>query len=59
MAYQSILLLSSLLSLPFFEQRFVQLLQLGGDSFVATFGGWVTSLELVEKGLKMQPGALG
>lgn len=59
MAHQSILLPSSFLSLPFFEQRFVQLLQLGGDSFVATFGGWVTSLEFVEKGLEMQLGALG
>jgi hypothetical protein len=53
------LLLSSFLSVPLFEQRFIQLLQLRGDGLVATFGGWVTILELVEKGLKMQLGALG
>ena len=58
MTYQSIILPSSFLSLPLFEQRLVQLLQLRCDSFVATFGRWVTSLELVEKGLKMQLGAL-
>lgn len=59
MAYRSILLPSSFLSVPLFEQRFIQLLQLRGDGLVATFGRWVTILELVEKGLKMQLGALG
>lgn len=59
MAYQSMFLSSSFLSEPLFKQSFIQLLQLRGDSLVATFGGWVAILELVEKGLKMYLGALG
>ena len=59
MAYQSMFLFSSFLSEPLLKQCFIQLLQLRGDSLVATLGGRVAILELVKKCLKMQLGALG